>query len=76
MPKEKNPEQSMNFFLGGIKSSLENIEKTLANLCVQLAKLEERVDRTEQRVTIIETKFLVYAGIMGFAMWAIPLLLT
>ena len=74
--EEQNPEQSMNFFLGGIQKSLENIEKSIANLCCQLFKLEERVDKTDKRVTIIETKILVYAGVLGFAMWFIPLVLT
>lgn len=68
MPKDKNPEQTMNFFLGGIKQSLENIEKTLDELCKKTVKIEEQVDDHERRVTVIETKFLVYAGILGVAM--------
>ena len=54
--EEQNPEKSMNFFLGGIKTSLENIEKTLATLCGALAKLEDRVDGHDKRLTVIETK--------------------
>jgi hypothetical protein len=73
--EDQNPEQSMNFFLGGIKNSLENIEKTLATLCGALAKLEDRVDHHDKRLTVIETKFLIYASILGFAMWFIPLAL-
>lgn len=69
-------DKSINFFLGGIQKSLESIEGTIKKLCCQLEALEKRQDNTERRVTVIETKFLVYASILGFAMWFIPLALN